>query len=146
MSVSSENLLNSTFQEHSTSLQAIIKNHFSTPFEKQGVFLVCQSGNFALEVGSRLISDGFSNVKIFESHMNSIQQRTQIKGWSIDRQFRMSLGLLLAIFLILFSFGVSNALIIPVILCVGLIFTSIIDRCYMRMGIARLSWNRHKFG
>jgi rhodanese-related sulfurtransferase len=119
------------------------KSFFSS-FENQNIYLVCQSGNRATGVGSQLIADGFSNVKILENHMESIQQPVQIKGWSIDRQFRMTLGLLLAIFLILYFFGIHNGLVIPIILCVGLIFTSIIDRCYMRMGIARLPWNRHK--
>lgn len=117
---------------------------FFTPFENQNIYLVCQSGNRATGVGSQLIADGFSKVKILEDHMESIQQPVQIKGWSIDRQFRITLGLLLAIFLILYSFGIYNALVIPIILCVGLIFTSIIDRCYMRMGIARLPWNKNR--
>lgn len=119
------------------------KSFFSS-FENINIYLVCQSGNRATGVGSQLIADGFSKVKILENHMDSIQQPVQIKGWSIDRQFRMTLGLLLAIFLILYSFGINNALVIPIILCVGLIFTSIIDRCYMRMGIARLPWNKNR--
>jgi hypothetical protein len=33
---------------------------------------------------------------------------------------------------------------IPVILCTGLIITAIIDKCYLRVGIAMLPWNRRQ--
>lgn len=76
--------------------------------------------------------------------MENYLDPAKIKGWSIDRQFRITLGILLAIALTLYALGYEYGLIIPMILCVGLIFTSIIDRCYMRMAIARMPWNRNR--
>jgi hypothetical protein len=56
----------------------------------------------------------------------------------------MTLGVLLAIFLGGDFLSIQWLIAIPIILATGLIFTSLIDRCYMRMGIALLPWNRGK--
>ena len=64
-----------------------------------------------------------------------------LKGWTIDRQFRLALGLSLAVFLLGYFLVSEIFIVIPVILCIGLTYTSIIDRCYMRLGIAMLPWN-----
>ena len=111
------------------------------------ICLICQTGSRASVIKNKLDENGFKNVYLLERQMADIQSSIQpisLNGWTVDRQFRMFLGLLLAIFLIGFYFGVLQLVIIPVILSVGLIFTSIIDRCYLRMGIAKLPWNKKK--
>lgn len=113
-------------------------------FDGKQICLVCESGSRAKQVGKKLENDGFTNIAILEQHMQAIPRIRTTKGWTIDRQFRMTLGVLLAIFLTLYFLDIPYAFIIPLILCTGLIFTSIIDRCYMRMGIAALPWNRGK--
>ncbi len=115
-----------------------------TEFQDQKICLVCQSGNRAKQIEKKLNQDGFSNVFILELQMEAIPRIYTTKGWTVDRQFRMTLGTLLAIYLILHFFNIKYAFLIPLVLCSGLIFTSIIDRCYMRMGIAMLPWNRGK--
>ena len=113
-------------------------------FDGKKIYLVCQSGKRAKQIGKKLQADGLSEVFVLEQHMESIPRAYTNKGWTVDRQFRMTLGALLATFLVLFLFEVPYAFIIPLILCSGLIITSIIDRCYMRIGIAMLPWNKGK--
>lgn len=113
-------------------------------FENKKICLVCQSGSRAKQIEKKLRLDGFSTVFILEQQMESIPRIYTTKGWTVDRQFRVTLGIALAVFLILNYFGVQLAIVIPVILSLGLIITSLIDRCYMRMGIAMLPWNRGK--
>lgn len=74
--------------------------------------------------------------------MEQIETKAMPEIWSVDRQFRFLLGVLIAIFLI-GQYWMSDAFTaIPVILCLGLIITAIIDKCYLRIGIAMLPWNR----
>lgn len=117
------------------------------PYKNHKIILLCQSGNRVKGVYETLQNHGFTNVSILEEHMAQISQVRVVsrsKGWTIDRQFRMTLGILLVIFLTGFYFLSSAFIVIPVILATGLVVTSIIDRCYMRMGIAMLPWNRGK--
>lgn len=113
-------------------------------FQDMKICLVCQSGNRARQIQSKLATDGLNNVVLLETHMQDVQQNEITKGWSVDRQFRMTLGVLLAIFLTLYFLEIYNGIIIPIILSTGLIVTALIDQCYMRMAIAQLPWNKGK--
>lgn len=113
-------------------------------FDDKKICLVCQSGNRVKQIEKKLRQDGFSNIYTLELQMEAIPKVYQTKGWTVDRQFRMTIGSLLAIYLILTYFIIPFAFLIPLVLCSGLIVTSIIDRCYMRMGIAMLPWNKGK--
>ncbi len=130
------NFLSSSFE---------IQNYF--PFQRYKIYLRCQLGNRSRKVAENLENEGFSQVFLLENQMDRISvEKYRQKGWSIDRQFRITLGILLLIFLLGYKVHSSSWIITPVILCTGLIFTSIIDRCDMRMGIALLPWNRGKKG
>ncbi|HKK76629.1 MAG TPA: hypothetical protein VJ953_16250 [Saprospiraceae bacterium] len=50
----------------------------------------------------------------------------------------------MAIFLIGYNVGIPNFIVIPIILATGLIITAIIDKCYLRIGMAMLPWNTRK--
>lgn len=113
-------------------------------FDHKKICLVCQSGKRVEQIEKKLRQDGFSNVYTLELQMQAIPRVYKTKGWTVDRQFRMTIGSLLAIYLILVYFNIQYAFLIPLVLCSGLIVTSIIDRCYMRMGIAMLPWNKGK--
>lgn len=119
------------------------KNDYAT-FKQVKICLVCESGSRAKQTAKKLSQDGFSNIYILQQQMEAIPRIYTSKGWTVDRQFRMTLGVALAVFLVLYFFNIPYAFIIPLILSTGLIVTSIIDRCYMRMGIAMLPWNRGK--
>jgi rhodanese-related sulfurtransferase len=112
-------------------------------FDKK-VYLICYSGNRSRKVGKKLLKELGLETFQAQQHMNSVGKKTVSNGWTVDRQFRMTLGVLMAIFLLGFHFVSYWFIVIPFILATGLIVTSIIDRCYMRMGIALLPWNRGK--
>jgi rhodanese-related sulfurtransferase len=106
------------------------------------VCLVCQSGSRAGEMMEK-IEQAYPNMEIYllENQMESFEQQINLNKWSVDRQFRFTLGLLLAVSLIGVNFSMAF-LAIPVILCLGLITTSIIDKCYLRLAITKMPWNR----
>lgn len=118
------------------------RDHYSG-FQKMKIALVCQSGSRAKTIGKNLLNDGFNQVFLLETQMQDIKNTKATKGWSIDRQFRFTLGVLLLLYLSLRNFT-GYMIIIPVILGFGLTITALIDRCYMRMGIAMLPWNKGK--
>ena len=116
-------------------------------FGDRAICLSCQTGRCAGRVADKLKQNGISNVFLLEQQMAALADAGvgvdgTNAGWSIDRQFRMALGLLLAIFLMGYTLWSTAFLIIPVILCLGLINAAITDKCYLRMGIAMLAWNR----
>jgi rhodanese-related sulfurtransferase len=118
------------------------------PYKGKSIGLICHSGNRAKTVQNKLEKSDFEHVYIMGKQMADLSGYVQNSksGWSVDRQFRMTLGVLLAIFLGGYFLSIQWLIAIPIILATGLIFTSLIDRCYMRMGIAMLPWNRGKKG
>lgn len=118
----------------------------------QPILLICNSGNRATQIATKLPLDTFPHVFLLEQQMDVLNAAnasadTELcaapdSGWSVDCQFRMTLGLLLLIFLVGYFLWSPFFLVIPLVLCTGLIITSIIDRCYLRMGIAMRPWNR----
>ncbi len=117
------------------------------PYRSHMIGLVCQTGNRANLIAKKLNEQGFAHVFVMEKQMADLSSESvhhSKKGWSVDRQFRMLLGLLLALFLLGYSLDLLGFFVIPIILCTGLIFTALIDRCYLRMGIAMLPWNRDR--
>lgn len=114
-------------------------------YRNKKITLICQSGRRATKVQEMLLSNGFEKVELVEEHFERIDKSNLVsksKIWSVDRQFRMTLGVLLLIFLLGFHFVSEYFIIIPIILALGLTITSIIDRCYMRMMIAKMPWNK----
>lgn len=112
--------------------------------------LLCQSGKRAQEAAKILESLGFEHLSVAEPGIEMSRTTTKSflvypknrKLWTIDRQFRMALGLLLAL-------GLSGKfllsdwfLLIPIIISLGLIVTSLLDRCYFRSLIAAMPWNK----
>lgn len=119
------------------------------PYKNVPLTLICQTQNRSIKAGEQLQKNGFTSIFILKNGMTGLlndgtEVNTAKNGWTIDRQFRMTLGVLLLIFLLGSYFISHYFIIIPVILCCGLIFTSIIDRCFMRMAIAKLPWNKGK--
>lgn len=118
-------------------------SHFEG-FQDAKICLICHSGKRAQQVANQLSENGFSQLYILETQMAFIPKLGQSNGWTIDRQFRLTVGLLLAISLIAYAYFGVYALAIPALLAIGLIFTAIIDQCYLRMLIAKMPWNRNK--
>jgi rhodanese-related sulfurtransferase len=116
------------------------------PFKDRKICLVCQTGKRTQIIIQDLEEKGWSNIYSLEKQMQSYAHNVAQKdtGWTVDRQFRMTLGVLLALFLIMFFLGYTGFIVIPIILSAGLTITAIIDKCYMRTGIAKLPWNKGK--
>ncbi len=111
----------------------------------------CQSGSRAQQAANLFTKGGFNQVHVFPEGMDylSLHSKTRLEYpriqhlWSIDRQFRFALGILIAVGLFGKVFVSEWFLIIPTIICAGLIFTSLINRCYFRSFIALLPWNQN---
>lgn len=115
------------------------------PYKNHEITLICQSGKRAKNVLDFLTENGFNQIELVEEHIERIDKATLVsknKLWSVDRQFRFALGILLITFLLGFHFLSRNFIIIPIILATGLTVTAIIDRCYFRMLIAKMPWNK----
>ena len=118
-------------------------------FDTRTICLVCQTGNRPGRIATQLRDQGVDNVFLLEQQMESLSDDQFFAvpsggGWSIDRQFRMTLGVLLLLFLLGHFLGFAWTIVIPVILGAGLTITALIDRCYLRIGIAMLPWNRSR--
>lgn len=111
------------------------------------IYLVCNTGGRVKAVKEKLEAAGFTNVSVNDIQMQAytehLQQNPGIEGsWTVDRQFRLTLGVLLLISLAGMITGMTYLLSITFIIALGLTITSIVDRCYFKMLIARLPWNR----
>lgn len=116
------------------------------PFRFQPISLVCNTGIRAIQVKEKLESVGFTNVTIHPEQMQHVREKINVGiegSWTIDRQFRLFMGIMMAVCLLGQTFLSANFALINIIICIGLTFTAIIDRCYLKMGIARLPWNRN---
>lgn len=117
------------------------------PFRNDAIGLVCFSGNRAKQVKSLLEAEGFNNVTLMQHQMVHIMEGSggDSAVWTVDRQFRLALGLLLGVFLVgHFIFNSPLSLIVLLIVFTGLIYSAITDNCYLRMFIALLPWNRNQ--
>ena len=109
------------------------------------IALVCYSGNRASQVLSRLYSEGFTNVFLMNHQMVHFQKGSEMNPdiWTVDRQFRLALGLLLGVFIFwnyILDFPLSLGILLVVF--VGLLYSAITDNCYLKELITRLPWNR----
>ncbi len=116
-------------------------------YRNDHIALVCYSGNRAQKVKSLLENQGFSNVSLLQNQIVHLEERSAAKSaiWTIDRQFRMALGILLGIGVLLnllFYSAVSMTLLAGLFL--GLMYSSITDNCYLKTLISVLPWNKEK--
>ncbi|KAA3638890.1 MAG: rhodanese-like domain-containing protein [Bacteroidetes bacterium] len=117
------------------------------PFRNHAIGLVCFSGNRAEKVKSMLEDHGFNNVTLMQHQIVHIVEESvpDSSVWTVDRQFRLALGLLLGIFLIgNFIFHSPLSLVVLLVVFSGLIYSAVTDNCYLRMFIALLPWNRNQ--
>lgn len=119
-------------------------NHFSK-YRNDNIALVCFSGGRAQKVKELLEMEGFQNVSILQYQMVNAQENTnsESKMWSVDRQFRITLGLILAIFMLLnYALNSSIAFVLLFGVFSGLMYSSITDNCYLKSLIAIMPWNK----
>jgi rhodanese-related sulfurtransferase len=114
------------------------------PYQANQICLVCESGGRAKSVMDTLKSHGFDNVSVLDLHMADIWNNYDSKSeWSIDRQFRLVLAIILGVFLVGYLMNGKFFLILPVIIFSGLLFSAITDNCYLKEMIAKFPWNQN---
>ena len=109
------------------------------------IALLCFSGNRAQKVKTLLELEGFEHVSLLQNQMVHIAEASDASSaiWTVDRQFRMALGILLGIALSsLYLFQSGAALVLLLGLFGGLMYSSITDNCYLKSFIAVLPWNK----
>ena len=123
------------------STKALIEDFMT--YRNSHICLICESGSRANGVMKKLKSEGFQHVSVLEKNMEELRtkQRTA-EGWSIDRQFRLALALLIGSFLLGYSMNMNVAFALPIIVFSGLVFSVITDNCYLKEMIAVLPWNQ----
>ncbi|MCT4624883.1 MAG: rhodanese-like domain-containing protein [Schleiferiaceae bacterium] len=111
------------------------------------IALVCNSGNRAQKIKWMLAEHGYQNVSLLQHQLNQLNEepkRTEAI-WTIDRQFRMALALLIGLFMLgFFAFNSLVALGILIVVFSGLVYSAITDNCYLKMLIALMPWNKNK--
>jgi rhodanese-related sulfurtransferase len=116
-------------------------------YEDRDIYLVCHTGRRSKGVREKLEAAGFTNVHLSEIQMQFYAEQHQVNpgiegSWTVDRQFRLFLGAMLLLSLIGLAIGSHAFLTVPLIIALGLTITAVIDRCYLKMLIARAPWNR----
>ena len=115
------------------------------------VVCVCRSGKRSALAAQKLVSLGFAKVSQLEGGVLAWERcGLPLTGearasWSLERQVRFALGIFVLIGLSL-SLRWPAAIIIPWIMGVGMVFTSIIDWCGMALLLAKAPWNRPHAG
>ena len=114
-------------------------------FKNDHIALVCFSGNRASQVQSMLIQEGYSNVTLMQNQMAHLTEGkgTMNHGWTVDRQFRLTLGIFIGLFFIS-SYIIESIYADGIlwILFTGLIYSAISDNCYLKTFLASLPWNK----
>lgn len=116
-------------------------------FNNDNIALVCFNGDRAKKVKSKLELKGFTNITLMQQQMVHITEGHKAGSlkWTVDRQFRLALGLLLGIFLIgNYIFNSPISLVVLIVVFLGLIYSAVTDNCYLRLFIASLPWNSEK--
>lgn len=116
------------------------------PFRGRPIFLICNTGVRVARVMETLREAGFEDVRANSVQMQAYSEQTAdnpgIEGsWTVDRQFRLVLGILLLTSLLGVLISEPLLLGIAAIIATGLTVTALIDRCYFKMLIARMPWN-----
>lgn len=111
------------------------------------IHLVCNTGRRVKAVKQALENAGFPEVRVndiqMQAYWESVAKNPGIEGsWTVDRQFRLTLGILLLISIGGMYLASPYTLSIALIIALGLTITAIIDRCYFKMLIAWMPWNR----
>lgn len=114
-------------------------------FKNEQISLVCFSGGRAQRAKQKLQAEGFDYVTILKNQMVHIQEGDQKAEeiWTIDRQFRLAVGLLLGFGLVnQYFFQSVYGITVLLIVFAGLIYSALTDNCYLKEFLAKMPWNR----
>ena len=114
---------------------------------QQPLFLICRSGSRGNQACEKFVAAGFTNVVNVAGETQAWEQaglpvaRGQ-KAISLERQVRITAGLLVVIGAVLGYFVDSLWIGLSAFVGAGLVFAGITDTCGMGMLLARMPWNR----
>ena len=112
------------------------------------LYVICRSGKRAESACQKLIAAGYENVINVEGGTLACvaAELTVVRGErkviSLERQFRISAGLLVLIGALLGIFLDPMYSILSAIIGAGLVFAGVTDTCPMGMVLARMPWNQ----
>ena len=115
--------------------------------DKSACVVICGSGKRAEKAAQELRASGMDAVVVLEGGIQAWEEaglplERSIKAVSLERQVRISAGILVALGTLL-AWLVSPAwLILPGIVGCGLVFAGITDTCGMGLLLAKMPWNR----
>ena len=116
-----------------------------TPYKDYHICLVCGSGNRAKKILNELQTHDFKHLSILDKQMTQLEEQLADNNsvWTVDRQFRLILAILLGIFLAgTYFLNTPQIYIIPIIIFAGLLNSAITDNCYLKMLIGIFPWNK----
>lgn len=112
-------------------------------FANAHICLICESGSRANAVRQELMAAGFANVSLLDKHMAHLAEQLPARTqWTVDRQFRLALAMLLGVFLLGYVLNQAALIFIPIVLFSGLLYSAVSNNCYLKEFIAVLPWNR----
>lgn len=111
------------------------------------VYVLCQSGARSQKAAERLCAAGHTRVCVVQGGTDAaIQQGIEVVygegGISIDRQVRITAGLLVLSGTLAGAFIHPGFFLIPGFVGAGLAFAGITNTCGMAMALAKCPWNR----
>lgn len=118
---------------------------------KGHVVLICKSGRRACIAHNDLLPS-CANLAVLEGGIESWSKSqlpivlAQKSKWSLERQVRLIVGVLILISVVLALTVSVNWLVLTVILGVGLTFAGLTDICGLGLLLSKLPWNRSNLG
>jgi rhodanese-related sulfurtransferase len=111
-------------------------------------YVLCHSGARAKQAIIRLEAAGISQCVLVEggtlawTQAGLPVQRQAVKNISLERQVRMTAGILVLVGTVFGAFLHPAILGLPAFVGAGLIFAGVSDKCGMALVLARMPWNR----
>ncbi len=112
------------------------------------VYVMCRSGKRSAEAQRKLHALGFADVRNVRGGFESWKQagfeveKDKKAVWSLERQVRLTAGLLVFLSVLLSVFVWSPLIWLAGFVGAGLVFAAVTDTCGMAMMLAKLPWNR----
>lgn len=124
------------------SVDAVRQLSESTP-----VYVICKSGQRSKSACEKLVDDPLLHVELVEGGTEAwIAAGLEVvrgkKAMSLERQVRLTAGLLVFAGTLLGFFIHAYWLALPAMMGAGLAYAAITDTCAMGMVLARMPWNR----
>lgn len=115
---------------------------------RKTLFILCRSGARSLKAAALLEARGFSDVRVVGGGMEAWRAagypvtRRGPATWSMERQVRLAVSLLLLGSYLLGSLAHPAFYILTPLVAGGLLFSAVTDTCAMATVLAMLPWNR----